>query len=54
MKMKNLLVAMLLAFPIYHETPYSKPLNMFDQQPNPYQRDCYVEQQNGAIAPCKF
>ncbi len=52
--MKKLLFAMLLALPIYQETPYSKPLNPLDKPPNPYQRDCYVQDYRGHVKPCNF
>lgn len=51
--MKSFL-AVLLALTIYRETPMGKPLNPLDKPPNPYQRDCYFESENGAIVPCKF
>lgn len=51
--MKNFLLALLLVFPVYQETPYSKPLNPLDKPPNPYQQ-CFVGDGSGKVQPCNF
>ncbi len=52
--MKAVLLALLLVFPVYQETPYSEPLNPLDKPLNPYQRDCYVQDYQGRVKPCNF
>ena len=53
MKIKAVLLALLLVFPVYQETPYSKPLNALDKPLNPYQQ-CFVGDGSGKVQACNF